>query len=158
MCSCLAQIPNGIALLPQPFVTAAQTKNDKIRVALDLNDEWDAIQKKKGTNSTLLTGIIIARTAFVQEHPEAVKDFLSLYETSINYTNNNVEEAAALSGKYEIIAEGVAKKAIPNCHIVYMAGKEMKDALSGYLNVLYDANPKSVGGTLPADAFYYGAE
>lgn len=154
----LAQDPNAIALLPQPFVTAAQAKNSAIRPALDLNDLWEEAQKDETEKSSLLTGIVIARREFVEKNPEAVEDFLDHYEESVAYTNDNVEEASALIEKYGIIKAPIAKKAIPNCHIVDITGSEMKDALSGYLKVLYDANPKSTGGALPGDDFYYGAE
>ena len=33
----------------------------------------------------------------------------------------------------------------------------MKTQLGGYLQVMFDADPKSVGGALPGDDFYYGA-
>ncbi|MGP1588538.1 MAG: ABC transporter substrate-binding protein [Oribacterium sp.] len=153
----LASDPEGIALLPQPFVTAAQAKNDKIRVALDLNEAWNAIQNKDDA-SRLLTGVVIVRKQFAEQNPQAVKDFLEKYKVSVAYTNANVDAAAALCGSYDIIAEPVAKKAIPLCNIVYIDGSEMKASLAGYLGVLFQQNPKSVGGKLPADDFYYGAE
>lgn len=152
----LASDPAGIALLPQPFVTAAQAKNGKIHVALDLNDAWNEIQDKDN-DSQLLTGIVIARKQFVEQNPQAVEDFLNRYEASVSFVNGNVEEAAALCGSYDIIAEPVAKKAIPECNIVFMEGSGMKSALAGYLDVLYQQNPKAVGGKLPADDFYYEA-
>lgn len=154
----LANDPEGIALLPQPFVTAAQAKNDKIRVALDLTEEWDKVQENKEDKSSLVTGILIVRKAFAEEHPEAVEDFMNHYAESVAFANDNVDEAAALIGGYDIIAEPVAKKALPYCNIVDITGTDMKTALSGYLSVLYNANPKSVGGALPEDDFYYGAQ
>lgn len=154
----LANDPEGIALLPQPFVTAAQAKNDKIRIALDLTQEWDKVQEGKEDKSSLITGILIVRKAFAEEHPEAVEDFMSHYAESVAFTNDHVDEAAALIGGYDIIAEPVAKKALPYCSIVDITGTDMKTALSGYLNVLYNADPKSVGGALPEDDFYYGAQ
>lgn len=148
----MAADPEAIAMLPQPFVTAAQTKNENIKICVDLNEEWEKLANNK---SALITGIVIARTEFVQEHPEAVADFLANYKTSVDYVNSNNDEAAALIGKYDIVAEAVAKKALPKCNIVYIDGSEMKDKLSGYLNVLYEQNPTAVGGTLPGDDFYY---
>lgn len=154
----MAQDPNAIALLPEPFVTAAKAQNSNIRAAIDLNDAWDDAVKDEKNKSSLLTGIVIARKEFVEEHPEAVKDFLDRYKDSVAYTNDNIDDAAALIEKYDIIKAAVAKNAIPNCHIVDITGNKMKDALSGYLQVLYDQNPKAVGGSLPEDDFYYGAE
>ena len=142
---------NSVAMLPQPFVTTAQTKNEGVRVALDLNDEWD----KLGVDSSLLTGIVIVRKEFADEYPDTVKDFLKEYGDSVKYVNENVDAAAELVGKYDIVPAAVAKKAIPNCHIVCVTGSGMKDMLSGYLKVLFDNEPKSVGGTLPTDAFYF---
>ena len=91
---------------------------------------------------------------FYEKNPQVVKDFLAEYKTSVAYTNEHVEEAAALSGKYEIIAEAVAKKAIPACNIVYVDGDEMKTMTESFLKVLYEADAKSVGGKLPTAEFY----
>ena len=145
---------NCVAMLPQPFVTTAQMKNDAVRVALDLNDEWD----KLGVDSALITGAAIVRTEFAKENPGAVSEFLSQYKESVKFVNDNVDEAAALIEKFDIIPANVAKKAIPNCHIVCIDSMEMYDKLSGYLQVLYDIDPKSVGGALPERSFYYGGE
>ena len=142
-------------MLPQPFVTTAQRKSDSIRVALDLTEEWDKLQADSETPSTLVTGVVVARTEFVQEHPEAVSSFLDHYASSVEFVNSNVADAAQLVGSYDIVTAEVAQKAIPACNIVFVEGAEMKDKLSGYLTVLFDQNAKSVGGTLPADDFYY---
>lgn len=154
----LAEHEDAIALLPQPFVTTAQNKNDSLRVALDLTEEWDNIQKENGGNSSLVTGVTVVRTEFVQEHPEIVEDFMERYQESVTFVNDHAEEAAKLIGNYDIIPEEIAKKALPECNIVYIDGAEMKEKLSGYLEVLKQENPQAVGGTLPTDEFYYDAE
>lgn len=154
---CLASLlatENSVAMLPQPFVTTAQTKNESVRVAIDLNDAWDEL----GVDSSLLTGIVIARKEFAESNPEAVNEFLTDYKASVDFVNNNVDEAAELVGKYDIVPAAVAKKAIPECNIVCITGEEMKTKLGGYLQVLFDNEPKSVGGKLPADDFYYAYE
>lgn len=145
---------NCVAMLPQPFVTTAQIKNEAVKVVLDLNKEWDAL----GVDSSLITGAAIVRTEFAEKNPEAVKTFLSQYKQSVDYVNENVDEAAALIEKYDIVPAAVAKKAVPNCNIVCITGTEMKNKLSGYLKVLFDNNPKAVGEKLPADDFYYIGE
>ncbi len=154
--SALLADEDGIALLPQPFVTTAQTKSENLRVALDLTSEWDALQKDSDSPSALITGVVVARKAFIEENPDAVTAFLSHYKDSVDFVLANTDDAAALIGKYEIVTEEVAKKALPACNITYIDGAEMKEKLSGYLTVLMDQNAQSVGGTLPADDFYYG--
>lgn len=151
----LASDEDGIAMLPQPFVTTAQTQNENLRIALDLTEEWDALQADAETPSALLTGVVVVRTAFAEEHPEAVNAFLDSYRESVDYVNANVADAAALIEKYDIVTAAVAEKALPYCNITFIEGSEMQEKLSGYLNVLYEQNPTSVGGALPADDFYY---
>ena len=153
--SALMAEENAIAMLPQPFVTTAQAQSENLRVALDLTEEWDALQADSETPSTLVTGVVVARTAFAEEHPEVVSAFLDRYQESVDYVNSNVEEAAQLVGQYEIVTAEVAQKALPECNIVFIEGAEMKEKLSGYLSVLFEQNPQSVGGALPDDAFYF---
>ena len=151
---CVAAIVNdsdAVALLPQPFVTTAMMQDPSIRVALDLNDAWAEVSP----DSALITGVIVARTAFVEANGEAVDSFLTQYRESTDYANSDVAGAAALVGKYDIVPEAVALKALPECNIVCITGDEMEADLSSYLSVLYEANPASVGGTLPAEDFYY---
>ena len=100
----------------------------------------------------------------VEQNPAAVDAFLKDYAESVEWVNANTVDAAALIGEYEIVDAAVAEKALPYCNIVCITGAEMKDKLSGYLQVLFDADPASVGADptdessgLPADDFYYGA-
>lgn len=150
----LASEENAIAMLPQPFVTTAQTKNDKIRIALDMNNEWDKLQQQED-KSALVTGAIVVRTQFLEEHTDLVNKFLEAYKDSVAYVNSNIEEAAEMIEEQDIIPAAVAKIALPYCNIVFIEGEEMKTKLSGYYSILFEQNKKSVGGTLPDDTFYY---
>lgn len=155
---CLAALTsseNAIAMLPQPFVTTAQSKVETIRTALDLSEEWDKLQEGAAAPSAMITGVVVARTEFVNEHPKEIADFMARYQESVDFVNNNVEKGAELVGKYEIVPAPVAVKAIPECNITYIDGEEMKEKLSGYLDSLYQQNPAAVGGALPTDEFYY---
>ena len=154
----LAQGPSGIAMLPQPFVTTAQMKNPDLRVALDLTEEWDKVQEDAQEPGALLTGVVVVRTEFAKENPEAVSDFLERYKASVDFVNENVDEAAQLVGQYDIVTAEVAQTAIPECNIVCITGDEMQEKLSGYLSALNDQNPEAVGGKLPDDDFYYTGE
>lgn len=149
---------NAIAMLPQPFVTTAQTKNENLRIALDLNREWEKLQENSTQPSALLTGVVIARKTFAEENPQAVEAFLAHYQDSVIFVNENTEQAAILVEQYDIVPQAVAQKALPACNITLITGTEMKQKLSGYLAVLNGQNPKAIGGTLPADDFYYHAE
>lgn len=150
----LAENPEAIGLLPQPFATAACMQNEALSVVLDLNEEWTAVQGEEG--SSLVTGVTITTKGFLQEHGDAVEQFLACHKSSIEFVASSPEEAAALVVMAGIVEkEPVAAKAIPSCNLVYLEGAAMKQALSGYLEVLYEQNPESVGGALPQDDFYY---
>lgn len=143
--------PDAVALLPQPFATTAIMKNPSIRIALDLNNEWDKVSPE----SALLTGVVVARTEFVEKEGASVERFLEEYGKSTAWVNENVAESSLLIGNLGIVTAQVAEKALPYCNIVCITGPEMKERLSGYLEVLYNANAKSVGGVLPGEDFYY---
>ena len=151
----LASQENSVAMLPQPFVTTAQAKNSQIRTALDLTKEWDALQKDGEQKSSMITGVVVARKKFAEENPEEIQEFLKEYHTSVDYVNENVKDAAQLIEKYDIVPAAVAEKALPACNIVCIDGEEMKEKLSGYLEVLNAQNPQAVGGEIPENDFYY---
>lgn len=150
----LAETPEAVGVLPQPFVTAACAQNEKLSVVLDLTKQWAAVQGENG--SSLVTGVTVARGALLTENQAAVDLFLEEHAASAAYANEHVEETAQLVAAAGIIDQAaVAAKALPACNITYMDGEEMKTALSGYLEVLWEQNPESVGGGLPGDGFYY---
>ncbi|MCL2031271.1 MAG: ABC transporter substrate-binding protein [Oscillospiraceae bacterium] len=145
---------SGIAelcVLPEPYVTTVLSRNESARAALSLSAEWDAVQAEFG----MLTGSVVARTAFLEEHPDVVTAFLTDYRASVDFINAHIEEGARLSEVYEIAPAAIARDAIPRCNIIFLDGAEMERNLRGYLGVLFEADPKSVGGSLPDAAFYY---
>lgn len=151
---CVAAMASGqaaIALLPQPFVTVAQSKIEGLRMALDLNAEWDALDNGSG----LITGVIVARREVVEENPAAVNEFLKEYAASVDWVNTNTADAAALIGEYGIVDAAVAEKALPYCNIVCLTGADLLEALPGYLEVLYNADAAAVGGEMPDNSFYF---
>ena len=155
---CLAamlQDESVVAMLPQPFATVAQAKAQDMRVALDLTREWDALQAGAEAPSAMITGIAVARAAFVDENPEAVARFMADYAESVKFAQDDVEGAANLIGQFDIFEAGPARKALPFCNIVFIDGADMKDRLGGYLAALLDQDPAAVGGALPGDDFYY---
>jgi hypothetical protein len=150
----MASTQDAIAVLPQPYVTAAGLKDDTLRVALDLTAEWDKV-----ADTQLITGVTVVRKAYAEEHPDVVAAFLADYAQSVNTANTDLDGTAALCEEQGVVAKAaIAKKALPNCNIVCLTGEELKADVSGYLQVLYDADPAAVGGTLPGEDFYWTAQ
>ena len=144
-----------VCMLPVPAVTSVLIQNPEVRVALDLTDEWNKV-----TDEGVLTmGCIVVRTEFAQENPEAVKAFLEEYAASIESVQSDVEHASQLCETYGIVAKAaVAAKAIPDCNLCCVTGADIQPAIEPYYNVLYAANPDSIGGALPGEDFYFVAE
>ena len=149
--SLLAHAENGIAMLPQPFVTVAAGQVSDLRVALDLTKEWEAT----GQGGQMLTGSLVVRKSFAQENPQAVAAFLKEYAASTTFAKEQVTEAAKLIEKYGIVKAAVAEKALPFCNITLITGSDLQAPVSGYLSTLLAQNPASIGGKLPGDDFYY---
>ncbi len=147
----LAKDTSAVGMLPQPFVTAALSKNEALKIVLDMTDEWN----KLGNGSKLITGVTVVRNDFLKEHPAAVEAFVKDHKSDAEFVNSDVETASEYVAEAGIIEKApVAAKAIPYCNIVCISGADAKESLSGYLAALYEQDPSSVGGSLPADDFY----
>lgn len=153
LATALASNTVAIGMLPEPNVTAATSQNKDLRIALNLTAEWE---KACGEGNVPVQGCIVVSKKFAENNKAALDAFLEEYAASVEFVNNNIEEASTLVEEYTIMAKAaLAKKAIPNCNIVFKTGDEMKTLLADFFKVLFDANPKSIGGALPDDAFYY---
>ena len=149
-----------VALLPEPHVTSVLAQNADFRIALDVTELFNQAAELKGQSGAEMSmGCVIVRKAYAQEHPQQVADFLAAYGKSVAAVNADPVGAGQLVEAQGIMPKAaVAAKAIPNCHLVFVTGDEMKAQIEPFFQVLHDANPASVGGALPAADFYYGAE
>ena len=153
----IAKLVSGeaeIALAPEPAATTVMIKNPALNRVLSINDEW-----AKVSDTELMMGCVIALDSYVEANPAAVEKFLEEYEASVKYATTNIDETATHCETYKIAASAaIAKKAIPTCNLCYVTGKDMKDNVNGYFNVLFKADPTSIGGKLPADDLYHKAD
>ena len=152
----LAAVKNAdsaVALLPQPFMTAAQAQVEGFNSVLDLSAEWD---KLDGAGRLVTAGFFTTED-YLEKNKEAVDAFLEDYKTSSTWINDeqNAEEAAKLIEAQDIVKAPIAQKAIPFCNITDIVGEEMKTATEGYLTVLKEFDPAAIGGELPGENFYY---
>ena len=149
----MASSDAGVCMLPVPAATALLLKDQGVREALDLSDEWDKV-----ADSPLVQGCVVVRTEFLEQNPDVVDAFLAEYQQSIAYMSDeaNLDAAAELVAKHGITANAqIAKKAIPQCNLTYLDGADMRQAAQDFYEVLYQANPASIGGAMPYDDFYF---
>ena len=140
----------SFAMLPEPNVSVALSKNSDYGIAFDLTEEWNA-----STVGELVMGCLVVRHGFAQAHPAAVAQFLKDYKASIDFILTDDSAPEVIAAQDIVPAEGVARKALPNCHIVCITGEEMKPTIDAYYEMLFRANPQAVGGAVPDDGFYY---
>lgn len=142
----------SLVLLPQPFVTSTSLSAENARIALDLTKEWEKVTD----GSMLPMGAIIVNKAFAEENPDLIKTFMEEYKMSVDFVNAQPAEAGLLVEKFGILPKAaLATKAIPNCNITLIPANEAKDSVNKFYEILHGFNPKSVGGQVPEDDFYY---
>ena len=140
-----------LILVPEPFVTTALSKVEGARVALDLTQEW-----AKVSDADMVMGCLVVSKAFAEADPQALRHFMTQYAVSADYCTSHPAEAAVFIEEFGIMGSAaLAEKAIPNCNIVCVTGQEMVDMVTGMLTVLFDADPKSVGSTLPGEEMFW---
>ncbi len=153
--SAMAENTAGIGVLPQPFVTAAMAQNEKLRIALDFNEEWAAVTQ----DSVLVTGVTVVRNEVLEQQKGAIDTFLKEAADGVQKVLSNPDQAAQIIEEMGIVAKAaIAQKALPFCGLTCITGPEMKSMLSGYLQTLYDQNPQAIGEAMPDEAFYYTGE
>lgn len=141
-----------LGLLPEPFVSTVLARNPRARVAIDLTAEW---ARTVEDGSQLMMGAVVVRTAFLRDHPAAVRAFLSDYEPSIREATTDVEQTAALCERFGIVpSAAIAARAIPRLNLTFLVGERLRSGLEGYFRVLHAADPASVGGAIPDAGFY----
>lgn len=146
----------GICMLPVPAATAVMVKDPSVRQAISLSEAWEAVEE-----TPLPMGCIVARTQFVEENPEAVARFLEIYKDSVTYIADEANRADAAEKVAQLGVTpnaAIAAKAIPQCNLTFVTGNEMKDMLQDYYQILFQTSSASIGGSMPYDSFYYGAQ
>ncbi len=150
----MASSEKAICMLPVPAATALMLQDTKVRQAVSLSEEWERLEQ-----GALPMGCVVARTEFIEANPQAVSNFLTQYQASIAYMSDpaNLDEAAKLVAQFQLTPnEKIAAAAIPQCNLTFLTGEDMKNVLEEYYQVLFQADPASIGGSMPYDSFYYG--
>ena len=146
----------SLCMLPEPNVTSVLRENSEVHRALNLTTEWEKATTQAGEDSTLAQGCIIVNKEFAQKNKQAVDTFLTEYQASVDYVTSSTVDASQLVEEFGIMPKAlIAELAIPNCNIIFLEGDTMKETMQANLEVLFQANPKSIGGAMPGDDFYY---
>ncbi len=138
------------ALLPEPFVTMVLSRNPDMKKVLDVQKLYESTTGYSNYPMTLL----VVQNKLIKENPDAVTAVLKAYEDSVEYVLANPQEAALTIEKVNIMPAAMAAPAIPNCNLTYVEIDEAKTEVLNYFNMLFNFDPKSIGGKLPDEGFY----
>jgi len=139
------------AVLPEPFATQALMQNPAISTPVDLKAEWKA---STGLDDYPMS-LLVARKQLVELHPDAVRLILDRYRASITKTLDNPAITGKLAEALDLgVKAQVAVSAIPVSNFTFIEAPAARKSVEALLSVFIQFEPASVGGALPADAFY----
>ena len=142
------------AVVPEPFATVAQTKSDKVVVAVDLQAEYE---KFEGKGKVYPLTVMVVTKAFAKKNAKVLKTFLSDYEKSLAKTLENPMEAGKLCEEFGLgLAAAIVAKSVPKANYVFIptSKAEAKKKVEELLNIFLAYDAASIGGKLPDKGFY----
>lgn len=146
------QLKDGIAVIPEPFTSMALAQNPNAKVLFSVKSEW---QKQFGGQGLPMTAVVV-RKAFLEENQDLVRSFLRELKADIQVLN---EDPAAIGTVIERLpdlkfSKTIVAQAVPRSAYQFETASASRIAVEKYLKVLFDFEPKTVGGKLPGDDFY----
>lgn len=147
------------ALLAEPAISMALRKTNSFPLKLiapdlyrssDLEKEWGEVFKIEGK-------IPEAGIAMIGKQNEHItKRFNEEYAKSLEWYKSHPQEAGKLVAKYiQMLNADAVADSMSHVQLNDVTAKDAKEDLEFFLNVLKSNNPKSIGGKIPDDGFYY---
>lgn len=145
-----------ILVLSEPWVTDLLDENSDFSIALDIQEEWMGINEDE---MPLPLTCLIVKKEIPIDRAEEWDLFVADYQDSIDWVNNNPAETAELLDDHEVgITKGQAEGVISRSNLEYLDAANTKSAVEKYLNLFLEANPDSIGGSMPDTEFYLEKE
>lgn len=140
------------ATLIEPQVTRVKMQNPNVRVALAFEDEWKRVTE---TDTMIPNAGFGAMGKFVAEQPELTKEFQEQYKKALQWVVDNPGEAGLLAEKYLDLKSKLVEKAIPTMGLHFKTPQDASEELKMFYNLLFEFDPKMIGGKVPSEAMYY---
>ncbi|MBQ8992666.1 MAG: ABC transporter substrate-binding protein [Turicibacter sp.] len=141
-----------VAVIAEPSLSVLKTKVDEVNVVVDFQEQWGELY---GVTSYPQASLFVHQD-LIENHSEVIEPLLAQIETSVDFANQSPTEMAkeAIETGLEI-PEPIIAASTPNSNLIFKTAEEAKDEIQLYLEKLYEFDPKTVGGALPDDNFYY---
>ena len=132
------------AVVSEPFLTIALRKDTTLQIIADLN--------RAGTSE-----MGFAQTAIVlTPDMSALRDTLnSLLAESCRFANERPEETIRILEDKKLFAPGIlTPEAIRRCRLDYKSSQEAQAEIDTFLRLIFQYEPKAIGGQLPDARFF----
>ena len=141
------------AVLGEPYATVAAKNSSQIRRVENLSKIYSELDGDFLTSPAIL---LVANAKFVSKNKNLVNQFIEVYRQATDWTKKNPEKAALLAEKHNLgVKSQIARISIPNAALTFRNALSGKAEIEKILSLFLDSKPETVGGSLPADEFYF---
>ena len=141
-----------LAVIAEPSLTVLKDKVEGVHTIADFQLEWAELYG----GSSYPQASLFVHQDLINNHPDIVEALLAQVEASINFANEHPDEMAAQAIETGLdMPEAVIASSTPNSNLLFKTASEAKGEIQVYLEKLYEFEPKTIGGSLPDDNFYY---
>ncbi|MCK9473094.1 ABC transporter substrate-binding protein [Sulfurimonas sp.] len=148
------------SLLAEPAISMALRKTKSFPISIvapelyrsvDLQKEWGEVFDNSGD----IPQAGIAVMGHIKD-AHLIKRFQEEYAKSLEWYKTNPKEAGKLVAKtIDMLNEDAISDSIAHVRLKSVTATEAKKELEFFFNILKEEDPKSIGGKLPDDNFYY---
>ncbi len=143
---------SAITIMPEPVLSVVSTKDVSYKVLFDFQKEYS---EATGTTGGFPQAGLFVKQSLIEEHPDVVNAFVSELETSCDWVNANPDQAGQYSEDLGGTPAAIVKKAMPGLNIKHVSASDSKADLDTLFNLLLEASPESIGGSIPDEGFYF---
>ncbi|WED23923.1 ABC transporter substrate-binding protein [Vibrio sp. JC009] len=148
------QIKNALLIEPvsSMVIMKGKAKGVQFERVIDIQKELGKIEGWK--NRFPNAGVVALPP--VMQNPETIDAFAKAYEQAVKWTVANPGEAAKLAAKHVPGVNAAAfQESLKYTNFTAIRSATAKDEMENMFKAFISLNPKSVGGKLPDDGFYY---
>ena len=140
------------AVLRETFVTQVLMNNSEAKVIVNLQEQW---KKESGLDLPQSSLVLHGSFANKEKNKETIKQFNEEYKKAVDWVNNNPQKAADIANKYMNINKKVSELSTPRLNLNYKKAVNVKNEIENYFEILKKTNPKTIGGEIPDENFYF---
>lgn len=141
-----------LAVIAEPSLTVLKNKVEDVHIIADFQFQWAELYG----GSSYPQASLFVHQELINNHSDIVEALLAQVEASIDFANEHPDEMAAQAIETGLdMPEAVIASSTPNSNFLFKTASKAKDEIQLYLEKLYEFEPKTIGGSLPDDNFYY---